>query len=151
MSTPDTDQTRAAEDWRYRDLWGAVVLQAKEDIENAQLDSIEFTQAVAFFISSGEWAKNRTAIGDFLDLHRDDLEKLGRRCINERRVSEGFEPLRPRQPRPMPARTTRTVDHQPQPQSAPPPPHSRQPKPARVNPFFPRGIYASLMSRDRAA
>jgi hypothetical protein len=82
MCPSDSDQTCAAETDHYRDLWVAVVLQAKADIETEPLNSIDFTQSVAFFIGSGDWVQNRIAIADYLNLHRDDLEKLGRRCIN---------------------------------------------------------------------
>lgn len=68
----------------YRDLWSAVVLQAKEDILTAPLNSIEYDQAVAFFTSGGEWSKVRISVGDFLELHHDDLVRCGRRCIDER-------------------------------------------------------------------
>jgi hypothetical protein len=151
MPTSETDHTQAAETRHYRHLWSAVVLQARDDIENQPLDSVEFSQAVAFFIGSGDWVQNRTAIGDFLNLHRDDLEKAGRRCINKRRVSEGLEPLLVRQPWPTPARTPRAVEHQLEPQPASPPPSPLQPMPPQVNPFIPCGIYAPLMSGDQAA
>jgi hypothetical protein len=151
MSSSETDHMQAAEARHYRHLWSAVVLQAKDDIENLSLDSVEFAQAVAFFIGSGDWVQTRTAIGDFLNLHRDDLEKAGRRCINRRRVSEGLGPLLARQPWPTPAHTARTVEHRPEPQPASPPPSLLQPTPAWVNPFFPCGIHAPLMSSDQAA
>jgi hypothetical protein len=147
MSMSGKDQIRAAEDRHYRDLWVAVVLQAKDDIENEPLHSINFTQAVAFFIGSGEWVKNRTAIGDYLDLHRDDLEKMGRRCINARRVSEGLAPLLPRQPWPVAARALRPVGQRPVPQAPSLTQRRQQPTPAGVNPFFPRGIYAAADAR----
>ncbi len=150
MSTSETDHTQAAETRHYRHLWSAVVLQARDDIENQPLNSVEFSQAVAFFIGSGDWVQNRTAIGDFLNLHRDDLEKAGRRCINKRRVSEGLEPLLARQPWPTPARTPRAVEHQLEAQPASPP-SPLQPMPPQVNPFIPCGIYAPLMSGDQAA
>lgn len=68
----------------YRDLWSAVVLQAKEDILTAPLNSIEYDQAVAFFTGGGEWSKVRVSVGDFLELHHDDLVRCGRRCIDDR-------------------------------------------------------------------
>ena len=88
MPTFETDRNSASGDSQYRSLWVAVVLQAKSDIETELLDSLDFIQAVAFFIGSGQWVQNRAVIGDYLDLHRDDLEKLGRRCINARRAAE---------------------------------------------------------------
>jgi hypothetical protein len=151
MSTSETDHRHASEIRHYRHLWTAVVLQAKDDIEILALDSVEFSQAVAFFIGSGDWVQNRTAIGDFLNLHRDDLEKAGRRCINKRRVSEGLEPLLAGQPWPTPARTATKVEHRPESQPASPPPSTLQAIPTGVNPFFSCGIYAPVMSPNHAA
>jgi hypothetical protein len=68
----------------YRALWSSVVLQALEDIENQPVQSAAFAEAVAFFTRSGAWAEARTMIGDFLELHRDELESIGRRCIDAR-------------------------------------------------------------------
>ena len=148
MSTSDKDQIRTAEERQYRDLWVAVVLQAKDDIENEPLDSNDFAQAVAFFIGSGSWVQNRTTIGDYLDLHGDDLEKMGRRCVNQRRIAEGLEPLLV-QPWPTRARTSKLVEApRPQPVAPSPPPRQQQVVLPRVNPFFPRGIFEA---RERAA
>jgi hypothetical protein len=146
MSMSETDHTQAAEVRHYRHLWSAVVLQAKDDIENLSLDSVEFEQAVAFFIGRGDWVQNRTAIGDFLNLHRDDLEKAGRRCINRRRVSEGLEPLLAKQPWPTTVRSPRTVEHRSEPEPATP-----SPSPLQIDTFFPCGTYVPLMSGDQAA
>jgi hypothetical protein len=82
-----------------RELWGAVVLQAKEDIRLQPIDSIAYDQAVAFFTASGEWGEMRMVIADFLEMHRDDLEAAGRGFINARRALEGVPPLPPRQPK----------------------------------------------------
>ncbi len=59
-------------------------MQAREDILHSPIGSIEYSQAVAFFTSGGEWSKIRTAVGDFLELHTDDLVRCGNRCIAER-------------------------------------------------------------------
>ena len=151
MSTSDNkDQSRRAGGTHYRNLWVAVVLQAENDIETEPLDSIDFAQAVAFFIGTGDWVQNRVVIGDYLDLHRDDLERLGRRCINARRLAEGLEPLLPRQPWPTPARARKTAEPEPQPKPQPTLPNQQAPR-ARINPFFPRGIYAPRLSREQAA
>jgi hypothetical protein len=142
----------------YRALWAAVVLQAQEDVRHEPIDSVNYAQAVHFFIGAGEWADARARISDHLDMHRDDLENCGRRCINERRLAAGLDPLprrlrplpehtapRPPAPKPLPARV-------PQALSSPPPaahqepvrakkPYLRRPKvPPTHNPFFPNGI-----------
>jgi hypothetical protein len=73
----------AIHDRSHRQLWSAVVLQAKEDVQDAPLDSVTFAQAISFFTGSGEWIEARRMIIDFLELHPDDLEAIGRRCIND--------------------------------------------------------------------
>src|SRR3954468_22279752 len=103
MSSIDLHRKPTQDEGAYRGLWGAVVLQAKADIQTEPLRSLEFEQAVAFFTGGGDWVQTRTAIADFLELHRDDLERMGRRCINERRAAEGLEPL-PARPVPSPRR-----------------------------------------------
>ncbi len=75
----------------YRSLWSAVVLQAIEDIETQPMQSLVFADAVAFFTRSGSWAESRSTIADFLDMHRDELEAIGRRCIDARRFSEDLQ------------------------------------------------------------
>ena len=72
----------------YRGLRSSVVLQALEDIESEPTQSLDFADAVAFFTRSGSWAGWRTTIADFLDMHRDELEGIGRRCIDARRSME---------------------------------------------------------------
>jgi hypothetical protein len=59
-----------------------------EDIEKQPVQWIAFTDAVAFFTRSGVWAESRMMIGDFLELHRDALEAIGRRFIDARRSRE---------------------------------------------------------------
>jgi hypothetical protein len=76
----------------YRGLWSSVVLQAIEDIENQPMQSIAFDEAVAFFTRSGTWAESRTMVGDFMELHRDDLETIGKHCINARANREELPP-----------------------------------------------------------
>lgn len=76
----------------YRSLWSAVVLQAIEDIETQPMQSLVFADAVAFFTRSGSWAESRSTIADFLDMHRDELEAIGRRCIDARRTREELPP-----------------------------------------------------------
>jgi hypothetical protein len=71
-----------------RGLWSAVVLQAIADIDSQPTQSATFAEAVAFFTRSGAWAESRTMIGDFLGLHRDDLEAIGKRFIDARSARE---------------------------------------------------------------
>ncbi len=75
----------------YRALWSSVVLQAIEDIETQPMQSLVFADAVAFFTRPGSWAESRSTIADFLDMHRDELEAIGRRCIDSRRFSEDLQ------------------------------------------------------------
>src|SRR4051812_13065563 len=75
----------------YRALWSSVVLQAIEDIETQPMQSLVFADAVAFFTRSGSWAESRSTIADFLDMHRDELEAIGRRCIDSRRSREDLQ------------------------------------------------------------
>ncbi|MBN8872837.1 MAG: hypothetical protein J0H67_08380 [Rhodospirillales bacterium] len=83
----------AAQDGDAGALWAAVVMQARTDIEFEPLESLDYAQAVSFFIGRGEWALSRAVIADFLDLHADDIELAGRACINQRRAKEGLPPL----------------------------------------------------------
>jgi hypothetical protein len=83
--------------WNDRGLWSAVVLQAIADIESQPTQSATFAEAVAFFTRSGAWAESRTMIGDFLGLHRDNLEAIGKRCIDARNAREAStREVRPR-------------------------------------------------------
>jgi hypothetical protein len=72
----------------YRALWSSVVLQALQDIESQSIQSAVFAEAVEFFTRSGAWAEARTMIGEFLELHRDELESIGRRCVDARHVRD---------------------------------------------------------------
>ena len=76
----------------YRRLWASVVLQALDDIWSRPMASLDYHEAVDFFIGSGAWAESRTTIGDFLELHRDDLTMLGKRCIDARHTRESLLP-----------------------------------------------------------
>jgi hypothetical protein len=51
---------------------------------------LDFADAVTFFTRSRSWAGWRATIADFLDMHRDELEGIGRRCIDARRFMEEF-------------------------------------------------------------
>jgi hypothetical protein len=74
----------------YRGLWASVVLQALDDIWSRPMASLDYSQAVAFFTGAGTWAEARTIIGDFLEFHGDDLEALGKRCIDARHTREAL-------------------------------------------------------------
>ena len=76
----------------YRGLWASVVLQALDDIWSRPMASLDYREAVDFFTGSGAWAESRTTIGDFLELHRDDLTMLGKRCIDARHGRESLSP-----------------------------------------------------------
>jgi hypothetical protein len=100
MPAGETQQT-------YRALWAQVVLQAKADLDYEPIGSILFDQAVAFFVSRGEWAESRRMVADCLDMHPDDLSSRGARWIADRRQREGFAPepgpvLRSATPAPWP-------------------------------------------------
>jgi hypothetical protein len=145
---------------RCRELWAAVVLQALEDIRSEPLSSLDYLQAVSFFAAGGEWAQARAAIADQLGLHPDELERVGRSCIDTRRAAEGLAPLPPRE-RPRVSMPRRAV-----PQQAfmvRPEPRARQDEmagarsasiqrkraqgasrlPPNANPFFPRDVAVS--------
>ena len=95
MSLVDIETVALTETLRtpnYRAMWGAAVLQAKSDVEQQPYGSIDYDLAVAFFIGDGVWAESRLALADCLELHLDDLENIGRRCIAERRNLEGLPP-----------------------------------------------------------
>ena len=87
----------------YRALWSQVVLQAKQDLETEQPGSVVYGQAESFFFGARQWAETRDAIATMIDLHADDLTRLGRATIAARRVEEGLppapDPSRPRQQR----------------------------------------------------
>jgi hypothetical protein len=74
----------------YRGLWASVVLQALDDIWGRPMESLDYAQAVSFFTGAGTWAEARTIIGDFLEFHGDDLEALGKRCIDARHTREAL-------------------------------------------------------------
>jgi hypothetical protein len=84
-----------------RALWLAVVLQAKEDIAAADIDSFIWADAVAFFTGGGEWAHARANVADCLDVAPDYLRTQGQTWISARRRAEGLAdmPPTPRPPR----------------------------------------------------
>jgi hypothetical protein len=78
---------------QHRALWSAVVLQARADIESEDRDGYDYAQAVAFFTGSGDWARSRQSIADCLELHPDDLMRLGKAAIAARCLRDGDAPV----------------------------------------------------------
>jgi hypothetical protein len=85
------------------DLWAAVVMQAKEDVEDLPVGSVDYQAAVAFLTSpSAYWQQARADIAAHLMIHGDDIRHAGQRWVITRRRAEGlpdFEPQRPAAPR----------------------------------------------------
>jgi hypothetical protein len=77
----------------HRALWVAVVMQARSDIESEDRDGYDYAQAAAFFTSGGDWARSRQSIADCLELHPDDLMRLGRAAIAARCLRDGDVPV----------------------------------------------------------
>jgi hypothetical protein len=76
-----------------RDLWIAVVSTAHEDIETGHYRSVDYSQSVSFFTEpTGTWAEWRTRVAEMIDLHGDDLKRLGERAITAREASEALMP-----------------------------------------------------------
>jgi hypothetical protein len=94
-----------------RALWSMVILQARDDLADEPIGSIEYENAISFFTAAfGPWAQSREAIADQLGFHADDIERLGRTVIAARRAAEGLPPEAPSveskpaaQPAPLPA------------------------------------------------
>jgi hypothetical protein len=76
-----------------RALWAAVVIQARDDLETEEYNSVDYGQAAAFFSAPGDWATSRRAIADALDLHPDDLMRLGRAVTAARTARDGGPPV----------------------------------------------------------
>lgn len=83
-------------------LWAAVIQQARDDLADCEINSIEYGQAVAFFTHGGTWGESRAAIADYLAIHADDIERAGKRWIAARERADGRLPAPPRV-RPVPA------------------------------------------------
>lgn len=99
---------------RYdRNLWAAVVIQARDDLDTENYLSVVYGEAVAFFTDRyGAWAESRQCIADQLDLHPDDLMRAGRSAITARSLRDGGPPVTvqalgrpPVYPRPVPRLT----------------------------------------------
>jgi hypothetical protein len=84
----------------HRALWAAVVLQARDDVAVEPVDSVFYNQAVGFFRDPGEWRLSREAIADFLAIHVDDIERLGRLTIAARRAADGLPEQAPVESKP---------------------------------------------------
>ena len=77
-----------------RNLWIAVVFQARDDLDTEDYASVEYGEAVAFFTNThGSWAQSRQDIADHLGLHSDDLTRMGRAVIAARHLRDGPEPV----------------------------------------------------------
>lgn len=83
---PEPSRTRP----NHRGLWCSVVLQALEDIKSQPIGSVAFAEAVAFFTRTGVWGESRALVGDFLDLHPEELAAIGRRSIAARHAREAL-------------------------------------------------------------
>jgi hypothetical protein len=86
----DITDPRSSRGHGERALWVASLQQSIDDIADEPLGSTEYGDAAAFFTGGGEWAISRSAVAGHIDLHSDDLERCGRRCIAARRVAEGL-------------------------------------------------------------
>lgn len=89
-----------------RKLWAAVVLQARDDLDTAKYGSTKYITAKSFFTANGAWAESRQDIADELELHPDDLMRLGRATLAARHLRDGPEPVSvsPGLPTPVPTR-----------------------------------------------
>lgn len=104
-----------------RDLWVAVLAQAKEDVEFLPLGSPDYVQAVAFLTRQhGPWAARREEICVILDWDADELSRLAIGWVRARRVREG---LPADEPAPAPSAPA------PAPPPAPPPAPVAAPEP----------------------
>jgi hypothetical protein len=97
-----------------------VVLLAADDLLEADFGSTEYEDARSFFCSGGHWRESRTLIAEQLELHVNDLERLGRARLFERPP-----PKRAPAPRPVPLIPPLT----PAPTPTPPPPPTPTPAP----------------------
>jgi hypothetical protein len=61
-----------------------MVLQAAADLQDEPVNSTDYEQSVAFFTGRGPWAEWRSEVAGMIDLHPDDLRRLGQRIIDKR-------------------------------------------------------------------
>jgi hypothetical protein len=86
-----------------RDLYAAAVELAVHDLDTEDYGSTHYEQSVLFFTAAaGEWADSREAIADHLELHGDDLARLGARAIAARQLRDGVPKVRVRPARTIP-------------------------------------------------
>jgi hypothetical protein len=130
-----------------RDLWAAVVSQAADDIRTEDYRSVEYAQAVSFFTAPGEWATSRQASADCMDLHVDDIKRLGRAVIAARHARDGAPPAE--QPRPVRQSVQRAVYAPPVHRPTPPVVETKRPPKLRPEPTSPR--IAKLPRKHRPA
>lgn len=132
----------------YRDLWSAVLLRAIHDLEEEDITSGIFVEAQAFFLEPS-WLVSRQLVADMLDLHPEEVTRVGLKVINRRRAEAELPALpmpRPAKPtlatsRPRPALDrSKAVSHTVQPDEArltsehrPSEPVVPSPKPTRRN------------------
>lgn len=90
-----------------RALWSQVILQARWDLAQCAVGSKSFEQAAAFFVEDGQWGDSRTAIAEMVDLHPDDLTRMGRLLIDKRRAEDRF---------PLPIQAAPALDLEPVPE-----------------------------------
>jgi hypothetical protein len=96
MVTPILQETPgSARGHGERALWVAVVQQAIDDVADERIGSLDWDEAVAFFTHAGDWSAARASVADMLELHADDLARVGQRLIADRRISEGLEAATP--------------------------------------------------------
>ena len=69
-------------------LWVSVLRQALDDLENEPLHSASFGEAQAFFTGAGSWGESRRTVGDFLQMHPDELKRIGERHLKARLARE---------------------------------------------------------------
>jgi hypothetical protein len=95
-----------------RTLWTQVVLQARDDLADADRLSFNFNQAYAFFTGRHDWRRSREDIAECIGLHVDDLERLGRQTLaarTDQAVEQKVEPVKLKSD-PVPA-----IVHRPEP------------------------------------
>jgi hypothetical protein len=74
---------------RCRQLWSAMLLIAVADIRDQEYNSLDYLQSVEFFTAtSGAWASWRVEVAEMLELHADDLKRLGRTEIAAREARD---------------------------------------------------------------
>jgi hypothetical protein len=120
-------------------LWAAVIHQALEDLDGQPYGSVTHDEAVAFFTRTGPWGGMREEIADRVDLHADDLRRIGQSRITARTARE-----------PSPAKVPPVALSSPQPYSPPPQPQP-PPQPPPSPPLSPLPAQLPKSIGDRPA